>query len=421
MTDEAPDRFSEVAAETFVARTCFKTGPPRAVGIELEWLLNHQGDASRPISTADLDLAAQAADGLRHSRLSVEPGGQLELSSVPFAEPSECVSALRADLAGFRASLANAGLVLTGIGLDPWRRPKRLAEAPRYTAMETYFDRTGPAGRAMMCNTASVQINVDAGPDRPTPGQVDLATRWQLLHDLIPVLTACFANSPMARGRPTGWRTTRARIWAAMDPARTVAVRRGPEDPRVAWTRYALGAPVMCVPVDGSTWPVPHAMTFRDWIRGGGPRAVREADLQYHLTTLFPPVRPRGHLELRVIDAQRTDADWSAAFAFVTTLVGDPAAAAAACAALNDVAPDPVSTMRAARDGLRDPALAKAALRCFEAALDGLDRVGASAMRADLAGFAERYVRRGRCPADDTLAELTDPSVRRRARAVCPA
>ena len=166
MTFEGPDRFSEVAAETFVARTCFKTGPPRAVGIELEWLLNHQGDPSRPISTADLDLAAQAADGLRHSRLSVEPGGQLELSSLPFAGPAECVSALRADLIGLRGGPRAAGLALTGLGLDPWRRPRPPGEAPRYTAMETYFDRTGPAGRAMMCSTASVQINVDAGVER---------------------------------------------------------------------------------------------------------------------------------------------------------------------------------------------------------------------------------------------------------------
>lgn len=421
MADEGPDRFSEVAAETFVARTCFKTGPPRAVGIELEWLLNHQGDPSRPISTADLDLAGQAADQLRHNRLSVEPGGQLELSSDPFGDPTECVSALRADLADLRVTLASSGLVLTGIGLDPWRSPTRVVEAPRYAAMETYFDRTGPAGRAMMCSTASVQVNVDAGPDQPTPGQVDLLTRWQLLHDLIPVLTACFANSPMSRGRPTGWRSTRSRIWAAMDPARTSAVRRGPEDPRVSWTRYALDAPVMCVPVEGSAWSVPHAMTFRDWIRSGGPRPVREADLPYHLTTLFPPIRPRGHLELRVIDAQRTDADWAAAFAFVTTLVTDPIAAEAACVALHDVAADPFATVRAARDGVRDPSLVKAALRCFEAALDSLDRSGAARLHTDLAAFAERYVRRGRCPADDTLAELRDPAVLRRARAVCPA
>jgi glutamate--cysteine ligase len=277
--------------------------------------------------------------------------------------------------------------------------------------MERYFDRRGSAGRVMMCSTAAVQVNVDAGPDTPTPGQVDLAARWDLLHALIPVLVAAFANSPALAGRATGWRSTRARVWSQIDPARTSSAHRPDEDPRVSWARYALTAPVMCIPDDTADWLAPEHLTFRDWIGGGGPRRPGPAEFAYHLTTLFPPVRARGHLELRVIDAQRTDSDWAAAFALVTALVGDPVAADRAREALCPVAgPDWVTV--AARNGLSDPVLAKAVLGCFEAAGDALASTPFVGLREELTAFVARYPDRARCPADDTLAELAGPAAR---------
>jgi glutamate--cysteine ligase len=405
------DRFSEVTAETFVARTCFKTGPPRAVGIELEWLLNHRDDPRRPVTGADLEAVRRAAAHLRHSRLSVEPGGQVELSSEPFATSAACVDGVRADLNRFRAGLSESGLVLTGIGLDPWRRPRRILDQPRYAAMERYFDRRGRAGRVMMCSTAAVQVNVDAGPAAPTSGQVDLNARWNLLHALIPVLVGAFANSPVVAGRPTGWRSTRQRVWARIDPARTASAHRPQEDPRASWARYALAAPVMCIPDDTTDWLVPEQLTFRDWTDAGEPHPPGEAELAYHLTTLFPPVRARGHLELRVIDAQRTDGDWTAAFALVTALVGDPTAADTAADALGPVT-GPKWAAAAARDGLRHPVLAKAAVRCFEAALDALAATPFVGLREELGAFTARYPDRARCPADDTLADLVGAATR---------
>jgi glutamate--cysteine ligase len=405
------DRFSEVAAETFVARTCFKTGPPRAVGIELEWLLHHQDDPRRRVTEADLDAVRRAATHVRHCALSVEPGGQVELSSKPFATSAACVEAVRGDLTEFRAGLLESGLVLTGLGIDARRSPRRILDQPRYAAMERYFDRRGPAGRVMMCSTAAVQVNVDAGPAEPTPGQVDVTARWDLLHALIPVLVGAFANSPVLAGRPTGWRSTRQRVWGRIDPARTASAHRPQEDPRTSWVRYALAAPVMCIPGDGADWLAPENVSFRDWIRAGDARPPGEAELAYHLTTLFPPVRARGHLELRVIDAQRTDGDWIAAFALVTALVGDPVAADRAQEALCPVAGPQWATV-AARDGLRHPVLAKATVGCFEAALDALDATPFVGMREELGAFAARYPDRARCPADDTLAEFVRPATR---------
>ena len=125
------------------------------------------------------------------------------------------------------------------------------------------------------------------------------------------MLVAAFANSPLRRGRPTGWRSSRQQVWAHMDPGRT----RPPElngDPRDDWAAYALDAQVMCVRDDGSgDWTAPPGLTLRDWVRGGAVedrlRPPTTEDLVYHLSTLFPPVRPRGHLELRMIDAQPGD------------------------------------------------------------------------------------------------------------------
>lgn len=392
-------RFSEVAAETFVASTCFKTGPPVLVGIELEWLLHHRADPTLPLSPDDLALATRAGDVLTAGRLTVEPGGQLELSSEPFCDPVTGFDRIEGDAAALRAALAPHGLALAGIALDPHRVPVRVLDTPRYAAMERYFDRTGPAGRTMMSSTAAVQLNLDAGEH--------VSERWDLLHELTPVLVAAFANSPVLTGPGRGTRSGRAAVWAAIDRARTRPVRSASgADPRVDWVNYVMSAPLLCLRNEGPNWDAPFGLTFRDWLRGSGPRPATRADLTYHLTTLFPPVRPRGHLELRVLDAQRTEADTAAAFALVWALCTDPAGADAARAALAPVPPDDAVLRRARRDGVADPALAVAARACFAAAWDSLGRLDVTALQPALADFLERYTERGRCPADDTLDDL---------------
>lgn len=398
------DRFSEVEAEAYVASTCFKTGPPRAVGIELEWLLLDAADPTLPLEPARLDAATAADPGLSSGLLTVEPGGQLELSSSPFSDPAACVTAVTADLLALRTALAAQGLALLGTGLDPARPPRRLLDSPRYAAMERFFDRRSGAGRSMMCSTAAVQVSVDAGPEvRGGPG-VDFRTRWALLHEAAPVLVAAFANSPFAGGRPSGERCGRQTVWAQLDPSRTAPARRADEtDPRESWIRYVMAAHVMCIPAEGPIWDAPRGLTFGAWVRGGGPRPATLTDLEYHLTTLFPPVRARGHLELRMIDAQRRDEDWTAALALVWALVTDPQAADEARAALEPLAGIADLGRRAVVHGLSDARLAAAARVCFAAAASALDRLGAAELRPTLEAFAARYPERGRSPADDAL------------------
>ncbi|MBF9070460.1 ergothioneine biosynthesis glutamate--cysteine ligase EgtA [Streptacidiphilus fuscans] len=450
---------SREQAADHIHGVCFKTGPPQQVGIELEWLVHDRNRPHSPVSLERLDAAlapitegtttggptravngsrrgsvrsggarsgrAGSGGGLPHrTALTREPGGQLELSAPPAPDVVACVATAAEDLDVVRRTLADQGLQLRGYGLDPFRNPPRVLDHPRYAAMETYLDRIGPWGRMMMRATAAVQVNLDAGTDGAGP--TGYRERWQLVHRLGPVLVAAFANSPLWQGKPTGWRSTRQAAWEHLDPSRTrppgpAANGSGPDhgwhdegpdgDPRAAWVRYAMSAGLLCLRRDAPrNWTSPPGHTFSSWLAGGiTERPPTLDDLDYHLSTLFPPVRPRGYLELRMIDAQPGDG-WIVPALVAATLMDDPAAAQAAWAATEPLCPNG-STLppralwtRAARMGLSAPELGKAALACFAAVDSALSRPDVpAALRGAVAAFAQRYPERGRCPADDLL------------------
>ncbi|MER6529291.1 ergothioneine biosynthesis glutamate--cysteine ligase EgtA [Streptomyces sp. NPDC001508] len=416
---------TEAEVEALVRGICFKTGPPRALGVEVEWLVHELRTPQLPVTPERLEAAYAALRSVPlRSALTVEPGGQLELSSPPAASLMECIGTVSADLDAVRATLRRDGLHLVGLGHDPWHPPRRFLREPRYDAMEACLDRTGPAGRHMMCASASVQVCLDAGHEEPGP--LGHGRRWWLAHQLGPVLVAAFANSPLTGRRPTGWRSTRQLLWMEIGPGRAGAPPLGGA-PRAAWARHVLDAPVMCVRRDGGPWTVPDGLSFRDWTRSRTPRAPTREDLDYHLTTLFPPVRPRGHLELRMIDAQPGEDGWIVPLAVTAALFDDPQAAETAYRAVKPLAerslarPAPHNPvwLDAARSGLDDPELHEAAVDCFTAALEALPRLGATTEVMDaVAAYHDRYVRRGRCPADDLLDALRAPEGRTRLRTV---
>ena len=453
----AQSRLTEEDAEAHVHGICFKTGPPHRVGVELEWLVRDARDPAlrvpaERIFSAVADLTAPAvlpcpAALPSGSVLTTEPGGQLELSSAPADSLGECVTAVRREMTTLRETVRRAGLALQGYGYDPLRPPRRVLQLPRYAAMEEFFDRTGPWGREMMCNTASVQVCLDAGLDTAATG--GYRWRWRLAHRIGPVLVAAFANSALRQGRLSGWRSTRQEVWGHLDPGRTLPPATD-GNPRDAYTAYSLDAELMLLRRPGSpSWVAPRGLTFRGWLRGdrNGERPPTVDDLTYHLSTLFPPVRPRGHLELRMIDAQPGDG-WIVPAAVAWALFEDPRAADDAMAATeplwaaqervavgvtsgpgpfgysrspsgsqsrtvssshnghhaNDRALHGNPWRRAARDGPADPVIARASQQCFEAADAALGRAGAPAdIRRRVAEFADRYVLRRRCPADDQL------------------
>ncbi|MFC4011280.1 ergothioneine biosynthesis glutamate--cysteine ligase EgtA [Nonomuraea purpurea] len=371
------------------ARRCFRPDTGNQVGVELEFLVFYSGADARHVPLSNVERALPAMAG--GSSVTFEPGGQLELSG-PAGSLSEALNRLTADVTAVRDALRPAGMALAGVGLDPVRPAHRQLRLPRYEAMAAYLG--VPYGPLMMCSTASIQVNVDLG-ERP-------AARWERAHALGPMLLAAFANSPLSGGRPCGWMSGRQAVWDRLDRTRTAPVPAS-GDPAADWAAYLLDARLMLVREAGERYrPIRDGSTFRDWLESGDGRRPTAEDLAYHATTLFPPVRPRGWLEIRYLDAQHPAA-WPVCVAVTHALIADDRAGDAAMAAA-----EPYRGLweTAARCGLSDPRLRKAAEAGFRAALEALPRLGAGpGLVAEVAAFADRHVSTGRSPA----ADLMDP------------
>jgi len=271
-----------------VARLFTPARRPGLVGAEVELIAVTDTPSPRPADPGAL-AAAFDPDFVTDARPSFEPGGQLELSPAPRPGVDELVDDLQG-LIGRAGGIARAcGVRLETAGVNPHHC---LADVPlrtpsgRYLAMQERFDRIGPDGRRMMRLTASLQVAVDLLPG------VAGREQWLVATLAGPALTVAFDNSG-------GERT---RIWRAVDPARTGYDGRhlDPADPVGAYAAFAAAAPRL---------PMPET-----------------AAAGYHLTTLFPPVRPRGgYLEVRYLDAQPPHRIGAAVRA-VHTLLCDPRA-----------------------------------------------------------------------------------------------
>lgn len=389
------------AAEEWIQGSCFAPGPAGRIGLELELLVGHVGDPSLELPFPE-DNYRRLFSELGHvdvaGSLTLEPGGQLELSSRPEANLQQVIRSVHDSLELLRERASVLGASLIGAGVAPYREPKRITEAPRYAAMEHYFEPWAPAGPTMMCSTASVQVNVEAGAN-----DAEIRERWDLLYSMGPVLAATFANSSWITGRRSGWKSTRLAAWLSLDPARTgVPHINAPHDPGAAYAQWALDAPLMMVRRSQGDWRAPAGLTFREWLSMGTsavpdrqPATVE--DLQQHLSTLFPHVRPKGYFEVRYLDAQ-PGCWWAVTAAVVAALISDPATidqAKGICAASP-------GWEAAARFGLEDPAVAKRAAQLMALAADRLRLDPATAGLARLVEeYAEKWTLRGLSPADD--------------------
>jgi len=380
-------------ARAHVAEGAFAEGRVGTVGLELEYHLVDLADPARRPTWAEVERLAVGLPPMpAESRVTLEPGGQIELSTPPADDVVASVAALRADQAVLRAGLADAGFGAAALGTDPARPVQRINPSHRYAAMETHFDALGcaGAGQQMMTATAALQVNVDAGPRAGQP------QRLALLRALVPVLVAASATSPWLGGRRSGWHSMRQGVWQGIDHARTDPYSDG--DPSSAWAFYALSAPVMLVrdpdPSSDALTPVTHRVSFAEWLLGRGPvdRRPTLADLDYHLSTLFPPIRPRGYVELRCLDAM-PDRWWPAMAALVCTLLDDPVASDGAREAC-----EPVATCweAAARDGLAHAGVRRAVARCAALAADHAP----AGLHAEVAALAD-LLTTGRTPGDD--------------------
>lgn len=353
---------SRAEAEAYVASVCFKHGPPKLLGVELEWTVHHAEDRACPLDPDRLAraLGSHAPATLRphspHLSLShggsvtLEPGGQVEISSPPGTDLAGVLRGLASDIGELARMLELEGLVLGTEGVDPYRPPQRLLRTPRYRAMEAAFSAIGPDGLVMMCSTAGVQVCLDAGE------RSEVADRWAAVHELGPVLGALFGNSRRLGGNATGWVSARQRALFGTDPIRMRPAAVGAE-PAAAWARRALDASVLCVRGQGTNWRPRRRVSFDGWISGGLPGRPTLDDLEYHLSTMFPPVRPRGYLEVRYLDAQPGGA-WVFPVVLLAALMSRPSIVDAVRAA---VQPARGRWLHAARYGLADARIARAA------------------------------------------------------------
>jgi glutamate--cysteine ligase len=224
-------------------------------------------------ATVPLDRVREAVAGSALAPYSgFEPGGQLELSLPCAASPDALAGDVRRGLADLRRDCSAAGIRLDATPVDPRTDVPLVLTQPRYLAMQAHFDRIGPAGRVMMRRTASTQACLDWWPGRAGLEQ------WRLLNLAGPFLAAAFARSS---GQLLG-SGSRLATWLAVDPTRTAFDGRllGDDDPVAAYASFAASAAVF----------------------------APSGTVAEHLTTLFPPVRPRGrYLEVRFADVQPDD------------------------------------------------------------------------------------------------------------------
>jgi glutamate--cysteine ligase len=236
--------------------------------------------------------------------ISLEPGGQFELSGAQVETMHQTSSELMAHLAQVREVARPLRIGFLGIGMTPsWS----LAEMPkmpkgRYKIMTAYMPRVGTLGLDMMYRTCTVQTNLDFS------SEADMVKKLRVSLALQPVATALFANSPFTEGKPNGFLSFRAEIWRHTDRDRTGMLPWAFEDGMgfERWTDYALDVPMYFVK-HGDEYIDVAGQSFRDLMAGKlpgmpGTRATL-SDWSNHISTIFPEVRLKRYLEMRGADS----------------------------------------------------------------------------------------------------------------------
>ncbi|MEX0853614.1 MAG: glutamate--cysteine ligase [Bauldia sp.] len=242
-------------------------------------------------------------DPIGLAAITLEPGGQFELSGAPLATIHQTCREVNAHLAQVRECATPLGIGFLGVGFSPkWT----LAATPRmpksrYAIMTRYMPKVGGHGLDMMYRTCTIQANLDFSDE------ADMVMKMRVGLALQPVVTALFANSPFTEGRPNGYRTYRSEVWRDTDPDRTGMLPFAFED-GFGFERYvdwALDVPMYFVK-RGDTYHDVAGSSFRDLLAGRlgtlpGEHATM-SDWNNHLTTLFPEVRLKRFLEMRGAD-----------------------------------------------------------------------------------------------------------------------
>lgn len=262
--------------------------------------------------------------------VSLEPGGQFELSGAPLATMHEAAAELADHLREVREVAEPLGLGFAPLGFHPLATREQMPWMPkgRYEIMRNYMPRVGSMGLDMMLRTCTVQVNLDFGDE------ADMVEKLRVSLALQPLATALFANSPFAEGKPNGYRTLRGKVWTDTDPDRTGIPAVAFED-GFGFERFAdwvLDVPMYFIMRDGQ-WIDAAGMSFRAFLDGRAEKlkghTATMGDWADHVTTVFTDVRLKRFLEMRGADAG-APAFLNALPAFWVGLIYDDAAQKAA-------------------------------------------------------------------------------------------
>ena len=237
------------------------------------------------------------------ANVSLEPGGQLELSGATLSNIHETCDEVNAHLKEVKniADELNVGFI--GLGAAPTWRHEDMPMMPkgRYRLMTEYMDRVGTMGKYMMYRTSCVQVNLDFSSEQ------DMVQKLRVALALQPVAVALFANSPFFDGKVNGHKSWRSRVWRDLDSDRTGMLPFVFEDGFgfEAWVDYALDVPMYFVYRDGN-YINALGQSFRDFLKGNLPALPGEiptlSDWADHLTTIFPEARIKKFIEMRGAD-----------------------------------------------------------------------------------------------------------------------
>lgn len=240
--------------------------------------------------------------------ISLEPGGQFELSGAPLETLHETSAELESHLNQAKAVAKPLGMRFLGLGMSPvWSRAQTPAmPKSRYRIMTEYMPRVGSLGLDMMYRTSTVQVNLDFS------SEADMVRKLRVGLALQPIATALFANSPFTEGKPNGFLSFRSQIWTDTDNARSgmlpLAFEEGFGFER--YVDYALDVPMYFVK-RGDTYHDVSGKSFRDLLAGKLPAMPGEtatvSDWANHISTIFPEVRLKRYLEMRGADSGSAD------------------------------------------------------------------------------------------------------------------
>jgi glutamate--cysteine ligase len=266
---------------------------------ELLRLLEEQYDM-QPIIEKGLIIGLKSDDG---GSITLEPGGQLELSGAPLESLHETCAETGAHLRQMREITQQLELCMLGVGFQPLWQRRDISWMPkgRYKIMREYMPKRGQLGLDMMLRSCTVQVNLDYEDER------DMVRKFRTSLALQPIATALFANSPFKDGQPSGLKSTRAEAWTDTDPDRCGVPGFVFDDDfgYARWVDYILDVPMYFLH-RGEDYLDVSGLSFRDFMAGKLPGFEGQfpsmADFEDHVTTAFPEVRLKGYLEMRGAD-----------------------------------------------------------------------------------------------------------------------